>query len=364
MSSSILLQNSGAVLDQVRVTRLKLPLRVPYKLAFGNLVAFDTLLAQCTVAGRQGFGEATILTGYTTETIEQAWSLGSAMADKLRGVDLGTAGNLLQQAKRKAPFTVAMFKTALEMALGHPVLESENAASIPLLFGLNPTEPAAIDKELDIAFQQGYQTVKVKVGFNLAADLQRVRHIQQSSGGRLSLRIDGNQGYNVADAKHFASTISPAHIELLEQPCHMDDWSALAQVIKVSNVPVMLDESIYTFEDIDRAADIGARFVKLKLMKTGSLDELEEGLRRIGKLGMTAVLGNGVASDPGCWMEACVARDLVSNAGEMNGFLRVSESIIANPMKVEAGAIKLPAGYKPELDHQKIDRFAIDDTCA
>jgi hypothetical protein len=56
-------ENSGAMLDQVRVTRLNLPLRVPYKLAFGDVVAFDMMIAQITIEDRVGYGEATILTG-------------------------------------------------------------------------------------------------------------------------------------------------------------------------------------------------------------------------------------------------------------------------------------------------------------
>ena len=193
----IVLQNSAATVEQVRVTRLKLPLRVPYKLAFGDVAAFDTLVAQCTIEGRKGFGEATILTGYTPETIEQAWRLGKVLASQLRGVNLGAAVNLLQQANTKGPFTIAMFKTALEMAAGHHVLENPKAASIPLLFGLNPTESGAIERDLDIAFQQGYQTVKVKVGFNITEDLHRLSHIQKSNDGRMSLRIDGNQGLSL-----------------------------------------------------------------------------------------------------------------------------------------------------------------------
>ena len=220
VASSLLSKNSGALLDQVRVTRLKLPLRVPYKLAFGNVAAFDTLIAQCTVSGRVGYGEATILTGYTPETIEQAWTVATELADVLRGHDLGAAVKQLQKANVKAPFTVAMFKTALEMALSHPVLRNTKAISIPLLFGLNSVDPVGIDNDLELARQQGYKTVKVKVGFNLVADLQRVQHIQKSNNGRMALRIDGNQGYNVTEAKIFASTIDSAHIELFEQPCH------------------------------------------------------------------------------------------------------------------------------------------------
>ena len=126
--------------------------------------------------------------------------------------------------------------------------------------------------------------------------------------GRAKLRIDANQGYSPADGVRFASSLSPNSIELLEQPCHADDWEASAAIAKVSTVPLMLDEFIYGLEDIKRAAALGARFVKLKLMKMVSLTALAEGLTLIRDLGMEPVLGNGVASDLGCWMEACVAR--------------------------------------------------------
>jgi hypothetical protein len=63
VAPSTLSESTGAMLDQVRVTRLNLPLRIPYKLAFGDVVAFDTMIAQITIEDRVGYGEATILTG-------------------------------------------------------------------------------------------------------------------------------------------------------------------------------------------------------------------------------------------------------------------------------------------------------------
>jgi hypothetical protein len=59
---------------------------------------------------------------------------------------------------------------------------------------------------------------------------------------------------------------------------------------------------------------------------------------------MTPVLGNGVASDPGCWMEACAARRLIDNAGEMNGFLKPETGIFASPLAVSNGSVVLEAG--------------------
>ena len=124
----------------------------------------------------------------------------------------------------------------------------------------------------------------------------------------------------------------------------MDDWAAAKAVAAVSNVPFMLDESIYGPDEIERAAALGnVSYVKLKLMKAGSIDNLAAQLRLIRALGMTPVLGNGVASDLGCWMEACIARTLIDNAGEMNGFLKPVTPLFRDPLKVMDGAVVLPS---------------------
>ena len=37
---------------------------------------------------------------------------------------------------------------------------------------------------------------------------------------------------------------------------------------------------------------------------------------------MEPVLGDGISSEVQCWMEGCVARQVIRNAGEFNGFLK------------------------------------------
>jgi hypothetical protein len=60
---------------------------------------------------------------------------------------------------------------------------------------------------------------------------------------------------------------------------------------------------------------------------------------------MHGVLGNGVAGDIGCWMEACVAARMLDNAGEMNGFLKPRTRLFQVPMHLQAGELVLaPAG--------------------
>ena len=342
------------MIEDVRLDRLRLPLKEPYKLALGTIADFDTVLARVVTNGREGLGEATILTGYTDETIEGGWARAQLLLPRLPGSSTEAAKDMALRELADAPFTLTAFLSAIEMAEGHPLLKVAAAHGVPLLAGINATDPAGVEREIEAAIRAGYNTLKIKVGFDLDSDLKRVAFIQQCNGGRAKLRIDGNQGYGSDDGVRFAASISPESVELLEQPCAASDWVAAAAVTAVGNVPIMLDESIYDLEDIKRAAKLGAAFVKLKLMKMGGLTRLAEGLQLITNLGMQPVLGNGVASDLGCWMEACVARRHVNNAGEMNGFLRQRQFLAVTPMQVAGGKMHLRPGEALALDEAHI----------
>lgn len=347
------------MIRELSLVRLALPLTVPYKLAFGAVTQFDSILVTATLDAGEGIGEATILSGYTDETIEGAWARAKAFAGRLPGLAPDEAKALAAAELADAPFTATAFITAIEMAEGHPLLAIDAPAAVPLLAGINATDPAGIEREFETALRDGYETLKIKVGFDVDTDLDRVRLIQRLNAGRARLRIDANQGYGREDGLRFAREVSPDGVELLEQPCAAADWDSAAAVAKASAVPLMLDESIYTEADIDRAGAIGAAFVKLKLMKLGSLTRLAAALDRIRALGMTPVLGNGVASDIGCWQEACVARRHVDTAGEMNGFLRQRRPLVTTPLRVERGAIRLVPGT-PRLDGARVEAVTLD----
>ena len=173
------------------------------------------------------------------------------------------------------------------------------------------------------------------------------------------MRLDANQGYTTEQGRRFASALDPGGIELFEQPCHRADWEANAAVAAVSRVPLMLDESIFDLRDIERAATIrGVGFVKLKLKKLGSVGALLDGLARIRACGLEPVLGDGTATDIGDWYEACAARGVIRNAGEMNGFVKLATPLFDPPLPVSGGAIRLPCGYRPAVDRAAIDRFS------
>lgn len=352
---------AGQRVTRMVLHRLRAPLRVPYKLSFGPVEAFDTILVEIAGEdGRVGFGEATFLPGYSEETMEESWGRATALAEQVAGWTTGEimarAASLLQEG----PFTATAFTTACEMLFGHPMLTRQETVAVPLLAIVNADDPAGYEAEIETHLAAGYGTLKVKVGFDLEPDLARVERIRQVVAGRAAIRVDGNQGYVRDEALRFAAALEPEGIELLEQPADAGDWETAAALARVAQVPMMLDESIFGIADVERAAELGAaRFIKFKLMKAGGMDRLAAALARIRELGMIPVLGNGVAGDVGCWMEACVAASMIENAGEMNGFLKPAASIFTRPVRVENGAMILDAGGMPEIDRAILKELTV-----
>jgi len=346
---------------RIRLTRLKVPLKAPYRLAFGPVEHFDTIVVECDSAdGRTGLGEATVLTGYTEETIEGSWRAAGEIAARLKGLEGGAAHALLQPLVKKHPFTVTAFATALEMLEGNRYLAIEREHAVPLLAGINGTGEDTVRQEFERYYGEGYRTLKVKVGFEVQKDLAHVRTVQRLAAGKARLRIDANQGYSAEQGIAFVRALDAADIELLEQPCRAGDWDSHMEVVRAAGVPMMLDESIYGLEEIQRAADLAAaRFIKLKLMKLGSLEALGRSLERIRALGMKPVLGNGVACDLGCWMEACAAARHIDNAGEMNGFLRARAGLLTEGLEVRSGALVLKPGFAPVLARERLAPYIV-----
>jgi len=351
----------AAILDRITVRRFAIPLTVPYRLAFGVLERFDTLVVECEARdGRTGLGEATVLTGYTDETIEDSWRAACDLAREMAGLDAESARRRIAPQVADRPFTATAFGTALEMLEQSAALEIERAVVVPILGLLGSSGEEAMGLEIEALLGAGYRTLKIKVGADLDKDIAHVRTVQRLLRGRARIRIDANQGYGAEEGVAFVRALDPEGVELFEQPCAAGDWDAHLAVARASRVPMMLDESIYGMADIERAAELeAARYVKLKLMKLGTLRALAQALERVRALGMTPVLGNGVACDLGCWMEACIAARHIDNAGEMNGFLKTRAQLLSEPLEMRDAAIRLKPGFAPRLALERLAPYTI-----
>jgi L-alanine-DL-glutamate epimerase-like enolase superfamily enzyme len=339
-------------LKELTIRKIRLPLIRPYVLSYRTFTEFEPIIVEARADdGRLGWGEGHISPGSSSETREGGWAFCRQCAAAILDKDTAEAKAIISANMQASKVAATALLTAIEMLERNPLLQVDRDARLPLLTPLNSSTPTEIEEEVDQQLANGFRTFKIKVGKDAGADLLRVRRIQDAIAGRASMRIDANRAYNEADACRFAAALNPANIELFEQPCRAEDWEANAHVARVSTVPVMLDEPICTPDDIERAAGIpNVGFCKLKLKRFGGVDLLREALDLVRSRGMEPVLGDGLSSELGCWMEACVARITIRNAGEFNGFLKPKVRIFREPLEFECGDLVLAAGYVPSID--------------
>jgi o-succinylbenzoate synthase len=339
-------------LQDITLRTVRLPLIRPYVLSYRTFDEFEPIIVEVRDEdGRVGWGEGHISPGSSSETREGGWAFCREHAAAIAGKDTAEAKAIVSADVHASHVAATALLTAIEMLEDHPLLKIERAARLPLLTPFNSSAPKALEAEVERRLAEGFRTFKIKVGKDAAADLERIRTIQRAINGRATMRLDANRAYSEAEASRFAAALDPTGIELFEQPCDSEDWDANANVAKVSTVPIMLDEPICTLADIERAAGIrNVGLCKLKLKRFGGLDLLKEALDKVRALGMEPVLGDGISSELCCWMEGCVARVTIRNAGEFNGFLKPKVRLFADPLTFDAGDLVLPPGYRPAMN--------------
>jgi L-alanine-DL-glutamate epimerase-like enolase superfamily enzyme len=338
---------------EIEVRQLKLPLVKPYRVSFRTYTEFEPIVVEMrSEDGASGFGEAYVPAGSTRETTESAWAFCTEQAAALVGRSSEEARSRIDTEVAASPFAACAMLTALAVLERHPSLVTRERAHVPLLVPISGRTSEAIAEEVESRFREGYRTFKVKVGWEVADDLARVRSVQQAVAGRGVITMDANRGYDREKGLAFARGLDPRDIALFEQPCEADEWDANAAIARACPVPLMLDESIRSEADIDRAAGMeNVGLVKLKLKRVGGVDRALSAMTRARNAGLDICLGDGVATELLCWVEACVSRGFLKRAGDMNGFLKPRVRLLKNPLPFENGGMVLEAGYWPELDH-------------
>jgi L-Ala-D/L-Glu epimerase len=337
---------------ELTLRMVRLPLIRPYVLSYRTFTEFEPIIVEVRDAdGRIGWGEGHISPGSSSETREGGWAFCREHAAAIVGKDTMQAKAKIAANLDASKVAATALLTAIEMLEDHPLLRVDREASLPLLTPFNSFAPKEIAEEVERHLEDGFRTFKVKVGKNAGDDGRRVRRIQQAIGGRATIRLDANRAYSKAEACRFAAALDPSGIELFEQPCAAEDWDANAKVASVSTVPIMLDEPICSIGDVQRAGDIrNVGFCKLKLKRFGGLDLVHKALDTVRAHCMEPVLGDGLGIELGCWMEGCVARVTIRNAGDFNGFLKPKVRLFTEPLQFIAGALVLPTGFRPHID--------------
>ena len=317
--------------------RLSLRLTEPYHLSFATLDAFESFLVTAKGDGRFGLGEITPLPGYSEETpesVEAAWRAFAGESSGARARAEGLAAH--------APMFASGVVCALETweAGASSMLHRQPRAPVPLTALCPGNDPAAAVAAARRLVSEGYRSVKLKVGGgDIGTDVERVAAVAEAVP-RAEIRVDANQALDPAGARRIARALERHPDALFEQPFVPAAWNEFAALADATTTRLMLDESIWTAADIDRAQAVGARLVKLKLCKHPGLAATRDLLAHARGQGLDVVFGNGVQSVVGNHYEALLHEDAgLTRASEANGFLKVADALLPHALSAERGAL-------------------------
>src|SRR5262249_23235540 len=115
-----------------------------------------------------------------------------------------------------------------------------------------------------------FQQVKVKVGIAGQNDAERLRSLRRRLGRRGDLRVDATEASHPAEVVERIKALEPAGTTAVEQPLPHEAVTALPSVRKEIRTPVMLDESLCSLVDAERAVAGGwCDLFNLRLSKVG-----------------------------------------------------------------------------------------------
>ncbi|HEX6984726.1 MAG TPA: enolase C-terminal domain-like protein [Planctomycetaceae bacterium] len=99
----------------------------------------------------------------------------------------------------------------------------------------------------------GFEQCKVKVGVAGQDEPASLCRIRRWAGSRMDLRVDANEAWPCDEIERRVEALRPFGITAVEQPVADADVGRLAAVRPRLGVPVMLDESLCSLSDADRA---------------------------------------------------------------------------------------------------------------
>lgn len=263
---------------QVEIAQRTLKLRRPLHTSYGALRERDVICIAITGPdGVTGYGEAAPLAPYDGVSVNRTML---ALQRQRKAIEehaeSGTPATLIEacRAADDLPQALAAIDLALWDRAGRvqerPVcsmLVDDPAPQVSVNATLSATDRASAAREAAQAAAQGFDCIKVKVG--LPDDAGRVAAVRAAAGPSVALRLDANGAWDVEQAVRAIDALSPAGLELVEEPCHGLD--AVRQVRERVPVRVAIDE---TAAEPGALSSGAADAVCLKISRCGGISAL------------------------------------------------------------------------------------------
>jgi L-alanine-DL-glutamate epimerase-like enolase superfamily enzyme len=358
-----------------------IPVRVPRshvaRSAFGQRTHTDAGLVRIrTDNGPTGWGEISLVWG------REGAGLCAAVRDLLAPVLIGEDPTQVARLDRRMEAVLpgrqdAPARAAVEMALldlighdaglpVHALLGGRFRDRIPLSYSVHMDTPEQMRAAALRQRDDGFTTLKVKIGRDWAEDRAAVEAVRDGVGSTIRLRVDVNEAWrSVAEAADRIGQLDRFGLELVEQPLPAADVAGLAELRTRVGVPIAADEAVWTPEDAWRVLHArAADAVNVYVSEAGGLLPA----RTIVELARLAGVRVWIGSMPELGVGTAAIVHLAATVPELDlacdacGVLYHEADLLTAPLRVTNGHIEVPTspGLGVEIDEEELRRWRID----
>ncbi len=271
------------VIEKIQIYKYSIPMH-PFTIATGTMdFAQNILIKIFTSENIIGIGECSAFPMIVGETQNTCYEMAKDFAKLWKGKDalnieerldelhLFIAGN----STIKSAFDMALYDIAAQHA-NQPLYEFLGGTKKEMLTDITVGigSPETMAQQAKALVENGASILKIKLGKDVATDVARIKNIRESIADNVKIRIDANQGWSVADAKDALTKLAKYNIEFCEQPMRTYNDEHLPELIKISSIKIMADESVYNHHDAFRLIKNNAcHYINIKFAKSGGIHE-------------------------------------------------------------------------------------------
>jgi L-rhamnonate dehydratase len=235
---------------------------------------------------------------------------------------------------------------------------------IPLAAYLLQNDPAKLVDDTRAYRERGYETYKLKIGFDERSDIELTRLVREVIGPDAPLRLDVNGAWTPGTAKRQCRHLAAFDPAYIEQPLELDDLAGHAALRASQPVPIALDESAYTLQDVGnivraQAADV----ILLDPHEAGGLWPVVKAAAVAESVGLPVTLHSGgeLGLSQSAYLHLAASIPNLTLAID-NELVHLSGDIIENPFVVDRGTLTVREGpgLGVDVDEDALRRYSVD----
>lgn len=230
--------------------RYSLPLREPLTVPNGTVNVREGLLLVVRESELlYGIGEIAPLPNLHTETLHEAQQ---QVLDALPNLEHG-----LNPDTHLFPSVRCGIEMAFQSLEWLSNTDVDVVGQIPLNALLSGAKEAIAERAKQ-AVQEGYTTLKIKVGrHSLDDDIANIRAVRKAVGENILIRLDANRTWSLETALKLGFAVKDCRISFIEEP--LKNWQELEEFSRKTGISIALDEMLYMNNFTSNEAEFEAR---------------------------------------------------------------------------------------------------------